>query len=137
MVGLFRPMIPKIVSKVKNLVIIENDPEKISNIQGVEITTDTSVLENIDVAIITGTTLINNTIDDILKLAENSRKAIIGPTVGMLPDTLFKAGVDIIGGMKFIDVNKVTKILIEGQGTMRFKKFAKKYIIEEKNYTGL
>ncbi|NVM03134.1 MAG: DUF364 domain-containing protein [Candidatus Helarchaeota archaeon] len=136
MVGLFRPMVPKIVTKVKSLIIVEKDPEKLGKFQGVDITSDSSVLENVDVAIITGTTLINNTIDGILKLVDEARTAMIGPTMGMLPDPLFKAGVDIVGGMKFFDVDKVIKTITEGQGTKRFKKFAKKYIIEEKNYTG-
>ncbi|MFX1452068.1 MAG: Rossmann-like domain-containing protein [Promethearchaeota archaeon] len=137
MVGLFKPMIPKILSKVKSLTIIENDPEKLGKFSGVEVIGDPSVLNDVEVAIITGTSIINNTIDDLLKLVKDARTAMIGPTMAMLPDPLFKAGVDVIGGMKFFDVDKVIDIISQGQGTMRFKRFAKKYIIEENKYRGL
>ncbi|MFX0141263.1 MAG: Rossmann-like domain-containing protein [Candidatus Hodarchaeota archaeon] len=136
MVGLFKPLVPRIIPKVKQLFIVESDPEKLGTYQGVEVISDPSTLEKVDVVIITGTTLINNTIDNLLRFTSSARIAVIGPTMGMLPDPLFKAGVDIIGGMKFINVDKVIKAISEGQGTMRFKKFAKKYIIEEKNYIG-
>jgi len=135
MVGRFTPMIPKIVPKVKTLTIIEIDPEKLSKAyQNVEIVNDPTVLEDVDIAIITGTSIINHTIDKLLKLAQNARIAMIGPTMGMLPGPFFDAGVDIIGGMRFVNSDEVMKVLSQGGGTMRFKKFAKKYIIEKDGY---
>lgn len=138
MVGEFKPLIPKIVSKVKKLIVVEKDPTKIGNYNGIEIVNDPAVLENVDVAIITGTTIINDTIDDIIKLTDSARiRLVIGPTMGMLPDPFFKAGVDIIGGMKFLDSKKVMQIIAEGKGTMDFKNYANKYIIMRENYQKL
>ena len=137
MVGKFTPWIPKIVSKVKKLTVIEKDIKKLGNFDDVKIISDPSILEDVDVAIITGTSLINHTIDDLLKLAGSARTAVIGPSMGMIPDPFFKAGADIIGGMKFLDINKIMQLISEGGGTMRFKNFAKKYIIEEKHYSKL
>jgi len=137
MVGRFTPLIPKIVPKIKKLTIIEIDPKKLEagKSHNVEIINDPTILEEVDVAIITATSLINQTIDELLKLARASRIAIVGPTMGMLPGPFFKAGVSIVGGMKFLDANKLLRIISQGGGTKRFKNFAKKSIIEEEKYS--
>jgi uncharacterized protein (DUF4213/DUF364 family) len=49
-----------------------------------------SAIEKSDVVIITGTTIVNHTIDPILSYIKNEvRAAIIGPTASMIPDAFF------------------------------------------------
>lgn len=52
-----------------------------------------------DILIITGSTLVNDTLEDLLELAEpTARIAMYGPTASMLPEAFFRRGVNIIGG---------------------------------------
>lgn len=64
-----------------------------------------------DVVLITGTTLMNNTLEHLLALCRpTARVVVVGPTVGLLPDAFLRRGVDVLGGMRvtvpdaFLDV---------------------------------
>lgn len=75
----------------------------------------TKILPSSDVIIITGLTLINNTIDDILKVANPEAKVIVvGPTANILPQVLFEHGVDIIGATKYSNPDLLFKLISEG-----------------------
>jgi uncharacterized protein (DUF4213/DUF364 family) len=74
-----------------------------------------SSLKTSDVVIMTGTTIVNHTIDHILPLITNGhRTAIIGPTASMIPDTFFKKGISILAGVRILDPDVMIKILKEG-----------------------
>ena len=82
-----------------------------------------------DILFCTGTTLINDTLENILeKYKRKARKIIlIGPTASMIPDILFDYGVDIVGGIEIFDSETTIRVLQEGGGTKLFKKYGKKY----------
>jgi uncharacterized protein (DUF4213/DUF364 family) len=74
-----------------------------------------SALEKSDVVIITGTTIVNHTIDTILSLIKDGiRTAIIGPTASMIPDAFFKRGVHVMAGVRILDTDLMIKILKQG-----------------------
>ena len=74
-----------------------------------------SALEKSDVVIMTGTTIVNHTIDTILSSIKNGiRTAIIGPTASMLPDAFFKRGVHVMAGVRILDPDLMIKILKQG-----------------------
>lgn len=74
-----------------------------------------SALEKSDVVIMTGTTIVNHTIDTILSLIKDGiRTAIIGPTASMLPDAFFKRGVHVMAGVRILDPDLMIKILKQG-----------------------
>jgi uncharacterized protein (DUF4213/DUF364 family) len=74
-----------------------------------------SALEKSDVVIITGTTIVNHTIDPILSLIENGiRTAMIGPTASMIPHAFFKKGVHMMAGVRILDPDLMIKILKQG-----------------------
>jgi uncharacterized protein (DUF4213/DUF364 family) len=74
-----------------------------------------SALEKSDVVIMTGTTIVNHTIDTILSSIKNGiRTAIIGPTASMLPDAFFKRGVHVMAGVRILDPDSMIKILKQG-----------------------
>jgi uncharacterized protein (DUF4213/DUF364 family) len=74
-----------------------------------------SALERSDVVIMTGTTIVNHTIDTILSLIRNgTRTAIIGPTASMIPDAFFKRGVHVMAGVRILDADLMIKILKQG-----------------------
>jgi uncharacterized protein (DUF4213/DUF364 family) len=74
-----------------------------------------SALEKSDVVIMTGTTIVNHTVDTILSLISRGiRTAIIGPTASMLPDAFFERGVDVMAGVRILDADLMIKILKQG-----------------------
>jgi uncharacterized protein (DUF4213/DUF364 family) len=67
------------------------------------------------VIIITGTAIVNHTIDAILSsVGDGKRTAIIGPTASMIPHAFFKRGVHVMAGVRILDPDRMIKILKEG-----------------------
>ncbi len=87
-----------------------------------------------DLLIITGTTLINNTLESILSRKKDSAKAIlVGPTASMLPDAFFCRGVTSIGGIVVTDADKLLDTLSEaGSGYHFYGKSAERLVIVKK-----
>jgi len=74
-----------------------------------------NALEKSGVGIITGTTIVNHTIDPILSLITNGKRtAIIGPTASMIPDAFFKKGIQVMAGVRILEPNLMIKILKQG-----------------------
>jgi uncharacterized protein (DUF4213/DUF364 family) len=72
------------------------------------------VLPESDIIIITGLTLVNNTLDDLLKLIPESKQVVVvGPSIGILPDVLFKHNVGIIGSTMITDSERMFRIVAE------------------------
>ncbi len=64
---------------------------------------------------ITGTTLINGTLEGILEIARPDTKVVVvGPTASILPHAFFKRGVDILGGDIITHPQKMLDTLAEG-----------------------
>jgi len=130
MIGLFKPIIPGILKKTDNLVVIERCPIKM---EGMEILPDFAAeytVPNADVVIATGSTLVNKTLDRLLELGKNAREFILlGPTASVIPGPLFKRGVTAIMGAHVTNVDLMLKVVSEAGGTRRLlstcaKKFA-------------
>ncbi len=72
-------------------------------------------LDKSGVVIITGTAIVNHTIDHILSFVRNGiRTAIIGPTASMIPDAFFKKGITIMAGVQISNPDLMIKILKQG-----------------------
>lgn len=79
------------------------------------------VVPEADVLIITGTTLANDTLGDLIALAKPSaRIVVVGPTVTMIPDAFFERGCHILGGIKVTDADAFLDILSEGGSGYHF-----------------
>ena len=62
----------------------------------------TSAIEESHAVIMTGTSIVNHTIDSILsRLSGKQRTAVIGPSASMLPDAFFKNGIQIMRVLLF------------------------------------
>jgi hypothetical protein len=74
------------------------------------------------VAIITGTSIINNTIDDLLRLAAGCREvAILGPSTPLLAEAFRGLAVHCLSGIRVDDPDAVFRIIGEGGGFRFFK----------------
>lgn len=75
------------------------------------------LLPQCDVVIITGTTLINKTIDHVLSLCSEAREIVLmGSSVCMVPDIFRRHGVTVLAGSKITDARKTLAIISQGGG---------------------
>lgn len=73
--------------------------------------TDT-VVPDADVLVVTGATLANNTLGQILSVTKKStRVAIVGPTVPLVPEAFFEHGCHVIGGITVIDADGLLDVI--------------------------
>jgi uncharacterized protein (DUF4213/DUF364 family) len=89
------------------------------------------VLPVSDIVIITGLTLVNNTIDGLLSsISPQARVIVTGPSSSILPDVLFANKVNIIGATRITDTDLLFSIVGEaGAGFHLFKYCAQKISI--------
>lgn len=74
-----------------------------------------------DVFITTGTTLINGTLDGLLRLLRpGAEAAVIGPTATLVADPYHSRGVTIIGGTRVRDPDELLELLAEGGSGYHF-----------------
>jgi uncharacterized protein (DUF4213/DUF364 family) len=118
LIGAFGPYIRRLKMTGNPFYIIEKTPQALRPDEMKYFRSESemsSSLKTSDVVIMTGTTIVNHTIDHILPLITNGdRTAIIGPTASMIPDAFFKKGVSILAGVRILDPDLTIKILKEG-----------------------
>ena len=74
-----------------------------------------------DVLIVTGTTLVNDTLGELISLARpEARIVVVGPTVTMIPDAFFANRCDILGGVRVTDPDAFLDVLAEGGSGYHF-----------------
>jgi uncharacterized protein (DUF4213/DUF364 family) len=73
------------------------------------------ILPGSDAVILTGSTLVNHTLDDLLALISPCTfTVLVGPSSGLLPDVLFSKGVDLIGTIRILDPGIMFTVVSEG-----------------------
>jgi uncharacterized protein (DUF4213/DUF364 family) len=89
------------------------------------------ILPHSDAVILTGSTLVNHTLDDLLALiSPRTFTALVGPSGGLLPDALFRKGINIIGTIRILDPNTMFTVVSEGgAGYHLFRTCAEKICI--------
>lgn len=123
MVGYFGPFIPKLKKICKKLYIFERGMRKPETLPD---TAAEYILPEVDVAILTGSAIVNKSLEHLLELAKNAREiGVVGPSTSFIPDPLFKRGATIVGGIEVVDPRKVMKVIKEGGGTRKFKPYVK------------
>ena len=80
-----------------------------------------AVVPTADVLLITGSTLLTDTLEDLLALARpQTRVTVVGPTVGMLPDAFLAHGADILGSVRITRPDDFLDLLAEGGSAPHF-----------------
>jgi uncharacterized protein (DUF4213/DUF364 family) len=89
------------------------------------------VLPTAEVVLITGTTLVNDTLEALLPLCRaDTRVVVVGPTVGLLPDALLRRGADVLGGIRITAPDAFLDVLAEGgSGYHFFGRSAEKVVL--------
>jgi uncharacterized protein (DUF4213/DUF364 family) len=83
------------------------------------------------VLIITGTTLINDTLEELLRMRKpDARVIVMGPTASMLPGAFFRHGVGLLGGVIVTEPDRVLDVIAEGgSGYHFFERGAERVVI--------
>lgn len=80
-----------------------------------------------EVAIITATSLINNTLDHLLKLASPCREVVLlGSSTPLLPEAFSGTPVSNLSGIRVEEPEGVLRCIAEGQGFCVFKRYVRK-----------
>jgi uncharacterized protein (DUF4213/DUF364 family) len=115
MVGLFAPMVPKIEATGAKLTVIERNPARLAVLGKKE---EGRILKECTVAVITATTLLNDTLEEVLNGLGNPRHvAILGPSTPLLREIFQGTPIHHLGGAIVRDTGKVMQIISEGGGT--------------------
>jgi uncharacterized protein (DUF4213/DUF364 family) len=109
MVGLFRPIVPRIEATGVTLSVIERDTPEIER---------RDILGACSVAIITATTLLNGTLEGILnELGKPRHVALMGPSTPLCEEIFRATPVTHLGGSAIVDGAAVLQVIAEGGGT--------------------
>lgn len=115
MVGLFAPLVERIRSTGATLTVVEKNPERLEVLSAEE---KQKALKNCDVAIITATTLLNNTFEETIGLLGRPRSVVLmGPSTPLVPEIFKDTPVTHLGGSIVADAAKALQIISEGGGT--------------------
>ncbi|MBP7864528.1 MAG: DUF364 domain-containing protein [Acidobacteria bacterium] len=89
------------------------------------------VLRASEVVVITGSTLVNHTLDGLLaQVPPSARTLLVGPSGGLLPEVLFARGIHLIGTLRVTDPDRMFAVLGEGgAGYHLFRDCARKICI--------
>jgi uncharacterized protein (DUF4213/DUF364 family) len=135
-IGAFVPILRKLKTRGGRWWVIEQDPQTLkSDEMDHFIPADRSdeTIAAADVLIITGVTLVNHTLEPILKAARpDAEIAVVGPTASMLPDALFERGARVVGGVWVKKPDELLDVLAAGgSGYHFFDKLAPRIVIEK------
>ncbi len=135
-IGAFVPILRKLKTRGGRWWVIEQDPQTLkSDEMDHFIPADRSdeTIAAADVLIVTGVTLVNHTLEPILKAARpDAEIAVVGPTASMLPDALFESGARVVGGVWVKKPDELLDVLAAGgSGYHFFDRLAPRIVIEK------
>ncbi len=133
-VGAFQSYINKIAATKNKLYVLELDETALNDDQKqfyVPANKYNQVLPLSDIVIITGLTIVNNSLDDLLASILPKTKVIVtGPSSSMIPDILFEKKVKIVGATRITNPELLFTVVSEaGTGFHLFKYCAEKFCI--------
>ena len=133
-VGAFVPFLKELKRRGQSFLVLEQDPatlkaDELPFFRPAEQAAE--ILPDADVALITGATLVNNTLEELLALTRpDARVTVVGPTVGMLPDALLARGADVLGCVRISEPDAFLDLLAEGgSGYHFFGRSAQKLVL--------
>jgi len=133
-VGAFVPFLKELKRRGQAFLVLEQDPatlkaDELPFFRPAEQAAE--ILPNADVVLITGSTLVSNTLEHLLVLARpDARVTVVGPTVGMLPDAFLARGADVLGCVRITEPDPFLDLLAEGgSGYHFFGRSAQKLVL--------
>jgi uncharacterized protein (DUF4213/DUF364 family) len=123
-VGAFIPFLKELKRRRQPFLVLEQNPnllkpEEMPFYRPAEAAAD--VVPGADVLLVTGATLLNDTLEDLLALARpEARVTVVGPTVGLLPDAFLARGADVLGSVRITRPDAFLDLIAEGGAAPHF-----------------
>jgi uncharacterized protein (DUF4213/DUF364 family) len=135
MVGLFFGLTKTIRNAGAELVVIEKKEQLIQKFPDLPITLDATKLSTCNKILCTSTTILNNSLDEILThCLPDAFVSIIGPSAGYFPDPLFARGVDVVAGRVVKNGAQFLQLLAERK---RWGDATQRTYFQKATYTGI
>ncbi|WP_457613938.1 Rossmann-like domain-containing protein [Methanocaldococcus sp.] len=129
-IGNMIPLVRILRNSNKYSIYVFERNSSLSNENTLSDTFEYRLLPEMDVVFISGTSLLNDTLDFILERSKNAKlKVLVGATAQLLPDLIKGFGITHIASTKIIDVDKTLLYLKFASSSMLFKGASKKYTI--------
>ncbi|MBN1630461.1 MAG: DUF364 domain-containing protein [Thermoleophilia bacterium] len=115
MVGYFGPLVAPLEKRVRELVIFERNMARSERVLPAE--EAITELPRCDVAVITATALISDSLDRLLEAAAGCREvAVVGASTPLVPDVFKSLGVTLLSGIVVADGAGILQIVSEAGG---------------------
>lgn len=135
MVGLFMPLMKAVRETGAELVVIEKKAALVEKFPHLKISLDPAALKNCNKVLCTGTTILNNSLDDVMAHCDpDAFVSIVGPTAGYFPDPVFTRGVDVVGGRMVQDGERFFELLAQGK---KWGDATRKVCFQKSTYQGI
>ncbi|MDR3764312.1 MAG: DUF364 domain-containing protein [Acidobacteriota bacterium] len=126
MVGYFGPLVETLQKRCRTLHIFEKTPNRNPAVLPAEKAAE--VLPQCQAVILTATTLLNGTLDELLQHCRGAREILLlGPSTPYAPQVLAPRGITVLAGVRVVDATRTLQTISEGGGTMKFSPFTKKF----------
>ncbi|MDA0822081.1 MAG: DUF364 domain-containing protein [Proteobacteria bacterium] len=117
MIGNFPSLVRQARACAVPVIVVERKSHLFGEQAGVRISDDPESLSSCNKIICTASTLINDTVDDMLGYCKQAAQvAMIGPSAGFFPDPLFQRGVTVVGGSRVINADEFIASQARGRG---------------------
>lgn len=137
-VGAFVPFLKELKRRGHAFLVLEQDPatlkpDELPFFRPAEQAAE--ILPLADVVLITGSTLVNNTLEQLLAATRpEARVTVVGPTVGMLPGAFLDRGADVLGCVSITEPDGFLDLLAEGgSGYHFFGRSAQKIVLARRS----
>ena len=128
LIGNIRPISRKLRQDGHEVMIFERSPQTRETYPDWAVE---SLLPQADIVIITGSAIINKTIDRLLNLAKDAmRIALVGPSTPLAVNIFQENGVSLLGGSIIKNPESALRIISQGGGTKELKKVSRKVTID-------
>ena len=136
-VGALVPMLKRLIKAGADFTVLEMDPATLKPAEMPFYAPADEAhrhLPQADLLVITGVTILNDTLPYLLNMARPGASIIVaGPTVGMLPQAFFKRGVTVLGGILVTKPDELLDVISEGgSGYHFFGKSAERLVLKPK-----
>jgi hypothetical protein len=128
MVGWFGPLVPALRERARSLTVFERTPGRRGGL--VEEGAAAAALPECSVALITATSLINHTADELLDAARPcGRVALLGASTPLLPEAFEGTAVTLLAGVVPRDTERVLEVVSEAGGMQAFSRHVDKVVV--------
>jgi uncharacterized protein (DUF4213/DUF364 family) len=125
MVGHFAPLVPFLRERVSSLMIFEKTKEPTGELLPEKEAYDE--LPRCDVALISSTSILNNTIEGLLEVCRSCREVVmLGASTPLIPEAFENTPVTCLSGVVIEESREIMRIVSEGGGMRRFKGYVRK-----------